>query len=223
MPHVSRVAGHYYRNQVEEALSAAIITGEMEPGRLFSAPALAETFGVSPTPVREAMMSLEKRGFVETIRNKGFRVTLVSKRDLEQLVAVRMMLEPPAMRQLAASASRDLVARFRPLAARIVHGASEGPLDDYVAADHDFHIGLLEALGNDRLVQTVTELRSQTRLPGIASLVGTRELIASAEEHDRLLDHLESHDSPGAERLMQRHLQHILGLWSGAPDEAAAG
>lgn len=219
MPHVSRIAGHYYRNQVEEALSAAIVTGEMEPGRVFSAPALAETFGVSATPVREAMMSLEKRGFVETIRNKGFRVTHVSKRDLEQLVAVRMLLEPPAMRQLAPTASRELVERFRPVAARIVRGATAGPLDDYVAADNDFHLGLLEALGNDRLVQTVAELRGQTRLPGIASLVGTPELIASAREHERLLDHLESRDAEGAEQLMHRHLHHILGLWSGEPDD----
>ena len=99
-----RPVEHHHRNlraHVEQALSAAIITGELAPGTLLTVPTLAAQFNVSATPVREAMLNLEKRGFVEAVRNKGFRVTDVSEDDLRQIVGVRRLLEPEAMQQLA--------------------------------------------------------------------------------------------------------------------------
>ncbi len=61
------------RDERECAVAAAIISGELVAGTLVSVPGLANQFGVSATPVREAMLDLEKRGFVETVRNRGFR------------------------------------------------------------------------------------------------------------------------------------------------------
>ena len=62
------------RDRIGESLSAAIISGELAPGTLVSVPSLAVQFAVSATPVREAMLDLEQRGFVTSVRNKGFRV-----------------------------------------------------------------------------------------------------------------------------------------------------
>ena len=72
------------RDEVHEALRAALITGRMKPGVLYSAPALAEMLGVSATPVREAMLDLVKEELVVAVRNKGFRVTEVSDRELDE-------------------------------------------------------------------------------------------------------------------------------------------
>jgi DNA-binding GntR family transcriptional regulator len=70
-----RVLGHNsLREQVSHALRAALIAGELRPGVVYSAPVLAAGFGVSATPVREAMLDLAKEGLVEVVRNKGFRV-----------------------------------------------------------------------------------------------------------------------------------------------------
>ncbi|MEU6647436.1 GntR family transcriptional regulator [Saccharomonospora sp. NPDC046836] len=206
------------RNQVEESLAAAIITGEMEPGRLFSAPNLAATLGVSVTPVREAMLNLEKRGFVTTVRNKGFRVTEVSEAELQHIVQVRQLLEPPAMRMLAKRFPAVESARFHQLADTIVNCARSGDLATYIRSDLAFHIGLLELLGNDRLTAIVADLRSQTRLSGIAGLAATKELEASSEEHRQLVDHLEAGEAEAAEKLMIRHIGHVTGEWSGNPE-----
>src|SRR5688572_32330171 len=70
------------RQEIANALRAALVSGEMRPGVLYSAPTLAEKFGVSATPVREAMLDLASEGLVEAVRNKGFRVTELTEQDL---------------------------------------------------------------------------------------------------------------------------------------------
>ena len=208
------------RDRVETALAAAIISGEMPPGELFSAPTLAAQFAVSATPVREAMLNLEKRGFVEIVRNKGFRVTAVSEREMREITAVRLMLEPPAMRELAQRFPREEAPGLRTIADRIVQFARSGELGHYIEADTAFHLSLLELLGNRRLVDVVAELRSQTRLVGLAGMVHTTELNESAAEHHVLLELLESGDGAGAEAFTARHIGHVLGWWAGRPEAA---
>src|ERR1700753_714884 len=108
------------REQVTEALRAALVSGALRAGVVYSAPGLAERFGVSATPVREAMLDLVKAGLVEAVPNKGFRVTELTERDLDEYTAIRAMLEPPTVAAVAASASREQVEGLRPLAERIV-------------------------------------------------------------------------------------------------------
>jgi DNA-binding GntR family transcriptional regulator len=207
------------RERVEAALAAAIRSGEMKPGELFSAPTLAARFNVSATPVREAMLNLEKRGFVEIVRNKGFRVTGVSDKDLQDIVEIRQLLEPRIVGSLAGRIPMSAYPGLRELAARIVDGAARGSLADYLEADADFHAAVTSNADNPRLTALITELRAQTRLPGLAALLATDELAASANEHLELLMLLEAGDAEGAERLMHRHIAHIIGWWAGRPEE----
>ncbi len=208
------------RGKVEDALAAAIISGEMPPGEMYSAPTLATMFDVSATPVREAMLNLEKRGLVEAVRNKGFRVTHVSDQDLRDIVTVRQLLEPQSMYELAQNFPHDHVDDLRSLADAIVSGAREGDLKAYLSADHRFHISLLEYLGNGLLVEVVSDLRSRTRLTGLVNMLKTETLDKSAEEHHELLDLLVNGDAAGARDLMRRHIGHAVGWWAGRAEEA---
>jgi DNA-binding GntR family transcriptional regulator len=72
--HIAAISAGSLRDQVRRSLEAAMIAGELLPGQLYSAPSLGERFGVSATPVREAMHDLAKDGFVVAERNRGFRV-----------------------------------------------------------------------------------------------------------------------------------------------------
>jgi DNA-binding GntR family transcriptional regulator len=209
------------RGKVEDALAAAIISGEMPPGEMYSAPTLATMFDVSATPVREAMLNLEKRGFVEAVRNKGFRVTHVSDQDLRNIVTVRQLLEPQSMYELALHFPHDRVDELRSLADEIVAGAHDGDLKTYLAADHRFHMALLEYLGNTLLVEVVSDLRSRTRLTGLVNMLKTETLDKSADEHHELLDLLVKGDAEGSRELMSRHIGHAVGGWAGRSEEAA--
>ncbi len=87
------------REQVTRALDAAIVAGELLPGVIYSAPGLAERFGVSATPVREAMLDLVKEGIVELLRNRGFRVIEMSDEDLDNIAQIRLLIEVPTISQ----------------------------------------------------------------------------------------------------------------------------
>ena len=114
------------RDRIAKSLSAAIISGELAPGTLVSVPSMASQFEVSATPVREAMLDLEQRGFVEPVRNKGFRVTEVSEQGLREIVELRQMLEAPAMRALAGRFPVETLPRWRALAAEVAARAKRG-------------------------------------------------------------------------------------------------
>ena len=213
-----RTAGSFRQN-VEEAVAAAIVSGEFPPGTMLTAPTLAVRFDVSATPVREALLNLEKRGFVEIARNKGFRVTEVSQRDLAEIVQIRQWLEAPAMRLLAGRIDPGAVAELHTEAAAIVAAAAASDLHTYLTADTTFHLHLLSLTGNDRLVALVGDLRQQTRLVGLAGMLGSAELTASSAEHLTLLDLLAAGDGAAAEDLMRRHIGHVTGWWSGRPEQ----
>ncbi len=206
------------RTRVENSLASAIISGKIEPGTLVSVPALAVQFGVSATPVREAMLNLEKRGFVESVKNKGFRITKVSAHDLDEIVQLRRWLEAPAMRVVAEHLRGVPLDSFRALADRIVTAAADAEFEDYLAADSDFHLALLRLTGNERLIELVAELRKQTRMVGLANLIHREELKISAQEHHQLLDLLGEGQGAAADKLMVRHIGHVLGWWAGVAE-----
>ncbi|MFC9242521.1 GntR family transcriptional regulator [Streptomyces sp. NPDC057136] len=209
------------RDQVAHALRAALISGELHPGQVYSAPALAEDFGISATPVREAMLDLAREGLVEPVRNKGFRVTEVDERDLDQYTEIRALIEVPTVGRVTCSASREELQALRPVADEIVRAARDHDLIGYLEADRCFHLSLLALSGNDRLVETVGDLRKRSRLYGLTALDERGELIPSAEEHIELLDLMLAGDAKAAEKCMARHLGHVRSLW--ARGEGAEG
>ena len=115
---------------------------------MYSAPALAARFGVSATPVREAMLDLVKEGLVDTVPNKGFRVTAVSEKQLDEYTHIRALIEIPTVVELATTADPVSLEALRPAAREIVHAAVAGDLIAYVEADTRFHLGLLALAGN---------------------------------------------------------------------------
>jgi len=206
------------REQVGNALRAAIISGEMPPGELFSAPSLAARFGVSATPVREAMLDLVKEGMVTIVPNKGFRVTQVDDAQLDEITAIRRLLEPPIVRQVTREIPDADLPLLRAMAQEIVDGAEAGDLIAYTQSDRAFHLKLLCYAGNARLVELVSDLRAQTRLLGLTSLLADGGLVASAREHLTIVDLIASRDPEAVEDLMRRHIDHIRGDWARRPN-----
>ena len=206
------------RDSVANALRAAVISGELEPGEVYSAPMLGARFGVSATPVREAMLDLVREGLVISLRNKGFRVTEMSDEDLDNLASLRQLIEPPTVRDVVPVIPAGDIPRLRALAEEIVVAAEAGDLIAYIEADRVFHVTLLAYSGNQKLVDVVSDLRSQTRLLGLTPLVESGRLVQSAAEHHELMDLVEARDGAGAEQLMRRHIGHVRGLWARSPE-----
>jgi DNA-binding GntR family transcriptional regulator len=105
------------------------------------------------------------------------------------------------------------------MADRIVTAAADVEFEDYLAADSEFHLALLRLTGNGRLVELVAELRKQTRMVGLANLSHREELKISAQEHHELLDLLGEGQGVAADKLMVRHIGHVLGWWAGVAED----
>ena len=203
------------REEITATLRGAVISGELKPGVVYSAPSLAEQFGVSPTPVREAMLDLTKEGLVQVARNKGFRVTHLSPAELDNITEIRALLEIPAIRKITETgADPALIRSLRPLATAIEDAARRRDFIAHVAIDMDFHLALLDLAGNPRLVDIVRSLRTSSRLYGLQTLTDDSALLDSSREHAELLDLIEFGDADGAENLMRRHIGHIRGIWA---------
>ena len=207
------------REQVADALRAAIVSGDMKPGEVYSAPTLAERFGVSATPVREAMLDLAKQGLVEVIPNKGFQVTRITDRELDEITEIRLLLEPPAAAKAALRATPADVAELTRLAHEVVDAAREGDLIAHVEADRAFHGRLLEISGNHRLVQIVYDLRDRTRLYGLAHLAERGVLGPTVDEHLTMCEQLAAGDATGLAALVRTHVGHVRREWAGTPDQ----
>ncbi|MET8079312.1 GntR family transcriptional regulator [Streptomyces sp. NPDC005303] len=184
------------RGQILVALRTALVAGELRPGEVYSAPALGERFGVSATPVREAMQQLALEGAVEVVPNRGFRVVERGARELAELAEVRALIEVPVVLRLARSVPVERWAELRPVAEATVRAASSGCPATYAEADRTFHRAMLSLSGNEQLVQISEDLhrRSQWPLVGGSASRGRADLIADAAEHTALLDALIARD-----------------------------
>jgi DNA-binding GntR family transcriptional regulator len=216
---ISGIRADSLREQVTRALEAAVVAGELKPGEIYSAPLLAEQFGVSATPVREAMLDLVSEGFVEPVRNRGFRVVEVSDADLDQISQIRLLVEVPTVSKIAERMTEDQANQLDKLALAIEDAAGRGDLLGYLDSDRRFHVELIACLGNPRLTDLVDRLRRQARLFGLQELSDTGRLIASAKEHRALLQTLRGGDAERAEAQMRAHIVHTRGLWVGREDE----
>jgi DNA-binding GntR family transcriptional regulator len=217
--HISTLGAANLRQQVRRALEAAIVAGELKPGELYSAPALGERFGVSATPVREAMLELSKDGFVVAERNRGFRVVEVSERDLDEISQIRLLLEVPTTVEVAKIIEPSLLGRLSEIADEISAAAGEGELIPYLDLDRLFHVELISRLGNERLADLVDRLRRQTRLFGLDQLVESGSLHESALEHHELIGAMRTHDVEATERIITSHIKHTRGLWAGRAEK----
>jgi DNA-binding GntR family transcriptional regulator len=205
------------RAQVADAVRAALVAGAMPPGDVYSAPQLAERFGVSVTPVREALLELVRDGLLVAVRNRGFRVADQGAAELDATSEVRLLLEPAAAERAACQPAERRAAAEQPLreAARgVVEAAAAGDVVAHVRADRAFHAALLELGGNPVLTETVLRLRDRSRLYGSAGGVPRETLEQAAAEHYRILDLVAAGDAQGARAAMADHVRHVRHEWS---------
>ncbi|MEU8728235.1 GntR family transcriptional regulator [Streptomyces tendae] len=195
------------RGQILDALRSALATGELRPGGVYSAPVLGERFGVSATPVREAMQQLALEGAVEVVPNRGFRVVERGDRELAELAEVRALIEAPVWLRLARTVPAERWAELRPLAEATVRAASSGCPATYAEADRAFHRAVLALAGNEQLVRIAADVHRRAQWPpaGSPSVRGRADLVADAHEHTALLDALIAGDPDAVGSLVEGH------------------
>ena len=212
------------REQVVNLLRWAIFTGDLPPGGTFSVPSLADEFGISPTPVREAVLDLAQHGLVVVLPNRGFRVVSPTMDYLRQAMHVRRLVEIPTMLEIARAATREDVEPLRVLAVSIIRSAQTGDLKSFVETDYEFHWRLTSLCGNSILTELIEELRSRARVVAVPAIARQGVLTDTAQEHLDLLRAIEEHDLEAVERVTLSHMDRTFeGLKAAVDGRSEAG
>lgn len=195
--------------QLTERLVAAIVSGELAPGEKLSEPELAQRFGTSRGPLREALQRLEGMRLVERRPNVGARVAEVGQRELVDLYNVREALEGMACRLAASSITPDEIVALRVLLD--LHEQRPDVKEDrgYFQADAltDYHAHLVQASRNAELIALLDQLSHRVRLYRYRSSHMTSRPQRALKEHHQILDAIEAGDGELAELLMRRHIR----------------
>lgn len=204
-----------FATKAYEHIKAAIIVGDIVPGKLYSVNQFATALGVSRTPVREALLMLAQEGMLVMERNRGFRMGTITVEELNEIVQLREFLEVPAMELLAALKPAPLQAftEARTIYTDLQAAADKPDLLEFLRLDRLFHLTLLSALGNNRLTTLVGDLRDRMYLPGLRALANGGQLHQSGQEHMALLIALENGDVEESGNIMLRHLKRTQSEW----------
>lgn len=194
------------RQQVLQQVRAEIISGQSQPGTMYSVPSLAASLGVSTTPVREALLELSRNGLVEPMRNRGFKVVEPTLQDLNNLFDMREVLELHAAVLVARMPQKDL-SSLAGWADEIARAVREEDVRLYLEADRSYHRDLVAAAGNDLLTETVMGLRDKMRLYGIGSRAGLERQHASIAEHYRIIELVMAGDEAAVTALLRSHVR----------------
>ena len=194
--------------QAVAALRAAIDDGRMKPGVRYSVYQLADSLGVSRTPVREALLRLEEVGVIKFEARQGFQILLPRAADIADIFAVRLALELPAVRRVATTSIRTADVEQRLHRQRDLMRDAAERSDERVFVQHDqgLHDLILEAAGNIRSRSIVKGLRETTRLLGASTADRTRTLTDIDAEHAPIVTAILDGRLDDAENAMRTHL-----------------
>jgi DNA-binding GntR family transcriptional regulator len=197
---------------VAEQLRQRIFSNELAPGSWIDELKLAKEYGISRTPLREALKVLAAEGLVTMKVRRGAYVTEVSERDLAEVYHVLALLESDAAGLVATHASDDELAELQALHAQLEAATSAGPSGrvPFFQVNERFHMRLLEIARNRWSRQLSTDLRKVMKLNRHHSLLKSGRIQESLQEHRQLMQALAARDARAATRAMQIHFRNGL-------------
>jgi DNA-binding GntR family transcriptional regulator len=194
------------RDAIKERIVERILDGTYGPGERIVESAVAAEFGVSQAPVREALRDLEAMRFVESQPHRGARVREVSTDELIQIYPVRAALEEVAGREAATRISEEQLAALGEELAAMRRAADDGDLHALMVSDTRFHEIIVEASGNDVLLDVWRSLRVEARSL-VSALKSHSDLHSIAELHRPVLQAVQYRDPELAGKEMRAHIE----------------
>jgi DNA-binding GntR family transcriptional regulator len=198
--------------EVAELLRQRIFNRELEPGSWIDERKIAEAYGISRTPLREALKVLAAEGLVTMKVRRGAYVTDVSDRDLADVYHLMSLLESDAAGIVASHATDSQLNELQALHAELEVAANPATTDRkrFFELNERFHLRLLEIADNRWCNQMVTDLRKVMKLNRHNSLLKTGRVSESLQEHRDLMAALTARDATRTRRCMQDHFRNGL-------------
>jgi DNA-binding GntR family transcriptional regulator len=170
---------------------------------------LAQDFGISRTPVREALAQLEREGFVRSVPRRGVYVVRKTRRDVIEMITAWAALESMAARLITQNASDEEIARLRAMFATFRRGQVQANLDEYSEVNIEFHQTIIRMSGNGVLIALAENLFTHMRMIRRKTIGEKDRADRSIRDHMNIIEALEARDTRRAEDLVRNH---ALGL-----------
>lgn len=192
--------------QVYNWIKREILRGRIQPGVRLVDSQLAEYFGISRTPVRDAIFMLAREGLVENKGKRGFYVLEADARAIDELYEFRLIIETQAAASILArmEAGEDFTERFAQIEAQTAQLLKKG---DTIGADECFHDSLVALMDNRRICKVYEEMRNQLRVfRQMTSEVDAR-VQSGIWFHEQILEALRLQNAARADRLIRDHIE----------------
>jgi DNA-binding GntR family transcriptional regulator len=198
--------------EVAELLRQRIFKRELEPGSWIDELRIAEAYGISRTPLREALKVLAAEGLVTMKVRRGAYVTEVSTTDLQDVYHLLSLLESDAAGVVAMRATETELTELKTLHKDLEVAAKPGKenADQFFSINEHFHMRLLEIANNRWRNQMVADLRKVMKLNRHNSLLKTGRIAESLQEHRALMDALTLRDAALSAQRMREHFTNGL-------------
>src|ERR1700704_4165660 len=201
-----------FKSRAYSALRDAIVSMDVYRGRdaiRLDERRLADDFGISRTPVREAMAQLEREGFVRSVPRRGSYVVRKTRREVIEMITAWAALESMAARLITENASSDEIAALRRMFATFENGQVRAHLDEYSEVNIEFHQTIIRMSRNRVLIDLAENLFTHMRMIRRKTIGEIDRADRSIRDHMNIIHALEARDTPRAEELVRAH---ALGL-----------
>jgi len=196
--------------EVADQLRVRIFAHELAPGTWIDEQTLAKEFGISRTPLREAIKVLAAEGLITMKLRRGAYVTEVNRGDLEQIFTILSLLEGQAAKEAATKAQEKDLNELDDMHLRLEKAAADRNLEQFFEVNVRFHERVIAIANNPWLTDVIADLRKVLKLQRKDALSRTGRLQSSLSEHREILKALLERDPIAAEQAMRTHLARGL-------------
>ena len=196
------------RESILETIRDAIIRGALKPGEKVAEPELAERFGISRTPIREAFRQLESEGYLTVIPRKGAVVVSFSERDVDEFYAIKSILEGYAARRACEKLTTREIDKLQAINDKLGQLAEGGDIKQFFKVHNDFHDLFIRSADNEKLYELIANLVGKFQRLRIASLSLPGRMRISVQEHDKIIEAFRKRDVDAAERLVRKNAEY---------------
>lgn len=192
------------REKILETIRESILKGSLKPGEKVAEPELAERFGISRTPIREAFRQLESEGYLTVIPRRGAVVTELSERDVAEFYAIKSILEGYAARLAAKKLDPKDIEKLEQINLRLEQLAAEGDVKNFYRVHNEFHDLFIRASGNEKLAELINQVGMKFNRLRMASLSLPGRMEISVAEHKKIIDAFNGQDGEAADNLVSK-------------------
>jgi DNA-binding GntR family transcriptional regulator len=214
---VERLLRDTLQERVFRQLSDLILDGEIAPGQLVKIQALAEAFGVSAMPVREALKRLTAANALTVVSGRSIGIPPLSADRLEDLRRVRIEIEGIAAAWAAPNIGDDGVETLKVQLSRMESATAAGDVKGYLRANHAFHFVIYGAAGSEALLSIIESLWLQIS-PYFNLLHGSGNYSASNEQHEAMLEAIQAGDKPALRAAVRADIEGAYDVLTGLLD-----